>query len=56
MTAVVSIRLVLLLLLLLLESAADVSALNEVLVVLVVTAWSDQDAQEVQIVAHVLDK
>lgn len=38
------------------ESAADVSALDEVLVVLIVTAWSDQDTQEVQIVAHVLDK
>lgn len=37
------------------ESPADVSALDEVLVVLVVTARSHQDAQEVEIVAQVLD-
>lgn len=37
------------------ESAADVPALYEVLVVLIVTARSYQDAQKIQIVAQVLD-
>lgn len=40
----------------LLEPLADVSTLYEVYVVLVVAAGSDQDAQEVQVVAQVLDE
>ncbi len=38
------------------EPPADVSALDEVYVVLVVAAWSHQDTQEVQIVTQVLDE
>jgi len=38
------------------EPPADVSALYEVYVLLIVTAWSHQDTQEVQIVTQVLDE
>lgn len=38
------------------EPPADVSALYEVYVVLIVTAWSHQHTQEVEIVTQVLDE
>lgn len=38
------------------EFPADVCALYEVFVVLIVTAWPNQDTQKVQIVAQILSK